>query len=46
VGQFGIWSDRPGWPPYDGPAAGWHRRGNRVLETGQNVDNGNPSGPG
>jgi Right handed beta helix region len=47
VGQFGIWFDRPGWPPYDGgPTDGWHRRGNRVLETGQNVDGGNPSGPG
>ena len=38
---------RAPWPPYDGgPTDGWHRRGNRVLETGQNVDSGNPSGPG
>jgi hypothetical protein len=46
VGQFGVWFVRP-WPPYDGgPTDGWRRRGNRVLETGQNVDSGNPSGPG
>ncbi len=47
VGQFGVWFDRPGWGPYDGgPTDGWHRHGNRVLETGQDVDTGNPSGPG
>jgi len=46
VGAFGIWFERP-WPPYDGgPTDGWHRSGNRVLETGQNVDSGNPTGPG
>jgi hypothetical protein len=43
VGQFGIWFARPGWAPYDGgPTDGWHRRGNRVLETGQSVDGSNP----
>ena len=47
VGSFGVWFERPGWSPYDGgPTDGWHRHGNRVLETGQNVDDGNPSGPG
>jgi len=43
VGQFGVWFDRPTWAPYDGgPTDGWHRSGNRVLETGENVDSGNP----
>ena len=46
VGQFGTWFDRPGWTYDGGPADGWHRHGNTVLETGQNVDNGNPSGNG
>ena len=47
VGSFGVWFERPGWSPYDGgPTDGWHRHGNRVLETGQNLDDGNPSGPG
>ncbi|MDX6337478.1 MAG: hypothetical protein QOG05_4818 [Streptosporangiaceae bacterium] len=47
VGKFGVWFDRPGWPPYGGgPTDGWLRHGNRVLETGQNLDHGNPSGPG
>jgi hypothetical protein len=46
VGQFGVWFERP-WAPYDGgPTDGWRRSGNRVLETGENVDNGNPSGAG
>jgi hypothetical protein len=46
VGQFGVWFVRP-WAPYDGgPTDGWHRHGNRVLETRQNVDSGNPSGAG
>ncbi len=44
IGQFGVWFERP-WPPYDGgPTDGWRRSGNRVLETGENVDNGNPGG--
>jgi hypothetical protein len=43
VGQFGVWFARPGWSPYDGgPTDGWHRSGNRVLETGQSLDSGNP----
>ena len=47
VGSFGVWFERPGWSPYEGgPTDGWHRHGNHVLETGQDVDNGNPSGPG
>jgi hypothetical protein len=47
VGSFGVWFERPGWSPYDGgPTDGWHRQGNRVLETGQNLDQGNPSGSG
>jgi len=44
IGQFGVWFERP-WPPYDGgPTDGWRRSGNRVLETGENMDNGNPGG--
>jgi hypothetical protein len=44
IGAFGVWFERP-WPPYDGgPTDGWRRSGNRVLETGENVDNGNPGG--
>lgn len=47
VGQFGVWFDRPTWAPYDGgPTDGWHRSGNRVLETGETVDNGNPHANG
>jgi hypothetical protein len=47
VGTFGIWFARPTWPPYfGGPTDGWHRSGNRVLETGQNVDDGNPRSHG
>jgi hypothetical protein len=47
VGSFGVWFERPGWSPYDGgPTSGWDRHGNRVLETRQDVDTGNPSGPG
>lgn len=46
VGAFGVWFERP-WSPYGGgPTDGWHRHGNRVLETGQDVDSTNPSGPG
>jgi len=45
VGQFGVWFERPTWGPYDGgPTDGWRRTGNKVLETGQNVDDGNPGG--
>jgi hypothetical protein len=43
VGEFGIWFARPLWPPYfGGPTDGWHRSGNRVLETGEDVDHTNP----
>ncbi|MGH3509581.1 MAG: hypothetical protein ACRDPI_05050 [Nocardioidaceae bacterium] len=38
VGNFGVWFPRGG-PPSDG----WHRRGNRILETGASVDGGNPT---
>ena len=44
VGYYGVWFTRSSWPPYfGGPTDGWHRSGNKVLETGQNIDNGNPS---
>jgi hypothetical protein len=47
VGQFGVWFSRPGWAPYNGgPTDGWRRKDNRVLETGENVDNGNSIGSG
>jgi hypothetical protein len=47
VGQFGVWFARPTWAPYDGgPTDGWHRGGNRVLETGQDVDGSNPDNHG
>ena len=43
VGNFGIWFNVSN--AYNGAATdGWHRTGNTILETGQNVDNGNPSG--
>jgi hypothetical protein len=43
VGEYGVWFTRPAWLPYQGgPTDGWHRSGNKVLETGQNVDAGNP----
>lgn len=45
VGTFGIWFHRPTWRPYQGgPSDGWHRSGNVILETGVNVDRGNPPG--
>lgn len=47
VGKYGIWFTRPGWAPYHGgPTDGWHRSGNKVLETGENVDAGNPHSGG
>jgi hypothetical protein len=46
VGQFGIWFGRAGWTYNGGPTDGWFRHGNTVLETGQDVDKGNPSGNG
>jgi hypothetical protein len=40
VGGFGVW-----FPP-GAPSDGWRRSGNTVLETGQNVDAGNPTSGG
>ncbi len=37
VGFYGVWYVR------GAPTDGWRRSGNTVLETGANVDNGNPS---
>ncbi len=37
VGYYGVWY------PRGNPTDAWHRSGNKVLETGQNVDNGNPT---
>jgi hypothetical protein len=43
VGKWGVWFARPAWKPYrGGPTDGWHRRGNRVLETGEHIDTHNP----
>jgi hypothetical protein len=50
VGQYGTWFYRGGWPSYyGGPTDLWNqggsiRSGNTVLETGENVDRGGPSG--
>jgi hypothetical protein len=47
VGKYGVWFTRPTWAPYHGgPTDGWHRSGNKVLETGENVDAGNPHNGG
>ena len=45
VGAFGVLASpgRPGGRTTAGRTDGWHRRGNRVLETGQNIDKRNPS---
>jgi CubicO group peptidase (beta-lactamase class C family) len=40
VGGFGVWF------PRGAPSDGWRRSGNTVLETGQNVDAGNPTSGG
>ena len=37
VGYFGVWF------PRGAPTDGWRRNGNTVLETGADVDSGNPS---
>ena len=37
VGNWGVWF------PRGAPTDGWRRTGNTVLETGQNVDSGNPT---
>lgn len=36
VGNWGVWFTR------GAPSDGWHRSGNTLLETGQNLDNNNP----
>jgi hypothetical protein len=36
VGDFGVWYTR------GAPTDGWHRSGNKVLETGEIIDNNNP----
>ena len=47
VGQWGVWFTRATWRPYQGgPTDGWHRSGNRVLETGENIDAQNPHNAG
>jgi hypothetical protein len=47
VGKYGVWFNRPAWSPYHGgPTDGWHRSGNRVLETGEEIDSHNPSSNG
>jgi hypothetical protein len=38
IGSFGVWY------PRGVPTDAWHRSGNKVLETGFNLDNGNPAG--
>jgi hypothetical protein len=40
VGYYGVWY------PRGAPTDAWQRSGNRVLETGQDVDGGNPSAGG
>jgi hypothetical protein len=42
VGAFFAWYARPNEPYGGGPTDGWHRSGNTVLETGENIDRGNP----
>jgi len=37
AGYFGVWYPRAA------PTDGWHRSGNVILETGQNIDNQNPT---
>jgi hypothetical protein len=50
VGQWGTWFYRGAWPSYyGGPTDLWNqggsiRSGNIVLETGENIDTGGPSG--
>lgn len=42
VGSYFIWYSRPQYVYGGGPTDGWHRSGNVVMETGENVDEGNP----
>jgi hypothetical protein len=50
VGQYGTWFYRGKWPSYyGGPTDLWNqggsiRSGNTVLETGENIDTGGPTG--
>jgi hypothetical protein len=50
VGQWGTWFYRGAWSPYyGGPTDLWNqggsfRAGNVVLETGENIDTGGPTG--
>ena len=50
IGVWGTWFYRGNWPPYyAGPTDLWNqggsiRSGNVVLETGENIDRGGPSG--
>jgi hypothetical protein len=50
IGQYGTWFYRGSWTPYfGGPTDLWNqggstRSGNTVLETGENIDTGGPSG--
>lgn len=51
VGQYGTWFYRGAWPSYyGGPTDLWNvaggsiRLGNVVLETGENIDTGGPTG--
>jgi hypothetical protein len=36
AGRFGVWY------PRGSPTDGWHRSGNQILETGENIDSSNP----
>jgi hypothetical protein len=42
VGGYGTWFYRASWTYRGGPTDGWHRSGNTVLETGENLDGSNP----
>jgi hypothetical protein len=42
VGAYFVWFSRPTFPYQGGPTDGWHRTGNIVLETGENIDSDNP----
>jgi hypothetical protein len=42
VGEWGAWYTDADLPYQAGPTDGWRRSGNHVLETGQNIDHGNP----
>ncbi len=48
VGDFGVWFFRSSWTYQGGPTNNWSapgnaRTGNTIIETGQSVDNGNPT---